>query len=159
MLVASRCADAIATHEFQPADSLPCSRCCSALRMLSSFRWALASSSTAPSQPMNAWASLRLTRNFKQRRSSSRGRRRASAIATHEFQHNESLRFIKCSSKLRVLASRSIASRCAATIATHEFQLADSLPCSRCCSALRMLSSFRWAFASSSTAPSQLMNA
>ena len=151
VLVASRCAAAIATHEAQPTDSLPCSRCCSALKMPSRFCCLLASSSTAPSQLMNARASLRFTRNFKQRRSNSRGLRRASAIATHEFQHNESLRFIKCSSKLRVLASRSIASRCSAAIATHEFQLADSLPCSRCCSALRMLSSFRCTLRCSAT--------
>eukprot|EP00964_Phaeocystis_antarctica_P096697 scaffold62968_cov65-Phaeocystis_antarctica.AAC.3 len=76
---------------------------------------------------MNARASLRFTRNPSPRRTSSRGLRRAAAIATHEFQPNESLRFARCSSTLRVPACLSIASRCSAAIAAHESQPADSL--------------------------------
>ena len=63
---------------------------------------------------------------------SSRGRRRASAIATHAFQPDESLRFARCSSTLRVPACRSVSSRCSAAIATHAFQPRDSLRCIRC---------------------------
>ena len=75
---------------------------------------------------------MRCTRNITQRRMSSRGRRRASAIATHAFQPDESLRFARCSSTLRVPACRSVSSRCSAAIAAHAFQPRDSLRCIRC---------------------------
>eukprot|EP00964_Phaeocystis_antarctica_P069887 scaffold42513_cov63-Phaeocystis_antarctica.AAC.1 len=114
--------------------------------MLSSFRCLLASSSTAPTQLMNARASLRFTRNPSPRRTSSRGLRRAAAIATHEFQPNESLRFARCSSTLRALARRSIASLCSAAIAAHESQPADSLRFIRCSSPRRALARTSCAF-------------
>ena len=125
---AVRRAVAIATHEFQPAESLPCIRCSSTLETTSRFCSAPAAASRALSQLMNARASLRFTMKLKQRRMSCSASTRSDANSAQACQHIDSLRFIRCSTTLRALSRCSSASRCSSIIATHEFQPAESLP-------------------------------
>eukprot|EP00964_Phaeocystis_antarctica_P161996 scaffold135369_cov145-Phaeocystis_antarctica.AAC.1 len=110
---------AISTHEFQPAETLPCIMCSSTLEMTSRFCSAPAAALRVLSQLMNACASLRFCIKLKQRRMSCSASSRSDAIVAHAFQPIESLRFIRCSTTLRALSSSSFASCCSSTISTH----------------------------------------